>query len=513
VLAIRATRALLIPRCALPDRSASGGASQTEGKGEKTLDCRGGPPGAVNLSLLPSRRWGRVRGSRISSPCQQQLRATDSCNQQPPGVCYRTDRTLKWELPDISGVLLGVRLSFSKRLLEEEQSRRYHTSDDAVCSNCFNDAGLKAFIEDHLEFDTCTICGVTATHAIAAPADEFLEFFLEKIADHYENAEENAPYDDEEGRWFVNTWDMYDLVFDELGDIADYKTLQWLYKHLKDDITYCERDWQILSPGEALTSAWQKFCHAVKHVTRFLFFVNRKDEQDGGPYSVRPGEILEELGKVILECGLIQDVKTGTRIYRARGHETGKPFTKTVDLGPPPVDCAKSAGRMNASGIVVMCASFSHETALAEATGDHSEFSVAEFELLKNLRVVNLTHIPPPPSIFEAGPREELQFLHGFAHDVSRPFTPDKELHVEYTPTQVVSEYLRHRLRDRRGRPIHGLLYTSAEDKGGINLALFISSDEVERVPSKWSRPKDILLKLTRVQEAIKAKPVAQTKA
>jgi hypothetical protein len=127
--------------------------------------------------------------------------------------------------------------------------------------------------------------------------------------------------------------------------------------------------------------------------------------------------------------------------------------------------------------------------------------------------VVNLTHIPPPPSIFEAGPREELQFLHGFAHDVSRPFTPDKELHVEYTPTQVVSEYLRHRLRDRRGRPIHGLLYTSAEDKGGINLALFISSDEVERVPSKWSRPKDILLKLTRVQEAIKAKPVAQTKA
>ncbi len=50
-------------------------------------------------------------------------------------------------------------MGFAKRLWEEEQERRYHTSEDAVCPECFLDAGLKAFIKDHLESDTCTLCG------------------------------------------------------------------------------------------------------------------------------------------------------------------------------------------------------------------------------------------------------------------------------------------------------------------------------------------------------------------
>jgi RES domain len=106
---------------------------------------------------------------------------------------------------------------------------------------------------------------------------------------------------------------------------------------------------------------------------------------------------------------------------------------------------------MNAPGIVVMYGAFDRDTALAETTGVHNEFSVAELRLLKDLRVVDLTRVPPVPSIFEDGPRESLLFLRHFAKDVSQPFTPDVELHIEYTPTQVVSEYLRHRLRDKTG--------------------------------------------------------------
>jgi HEPN/RES N-terminal domain 1/RES domain len=394
-------------------------------------------------------------------------------------------------------------VSLSKRLWEEEQDRGYHTSDDAVCPQCFSDAGLKAFIEDHLEANTCTVCGTTADHAIAAPADDVLAFFLEKVGDHYQIADGNAPYDNEEGRYFVNTWDMYDLVFDELQEIGDYSTLEWLYKHLKDDGEYCERDWQILSPGEALMSAWDRFCAVIKHETRFLFFAETDDEEDEDrePFRVRPAEMLEELGKVILECGLIQDIKTGTRLFRVRGHEANSAFTKVVDLGPPPKNNAKSAGRMNAPGIVVMYGAFDRDTALAEATGAHNDFSVAEFELLKGFRVVDLTRVPPVPSIFEKGPRESLRFLRHFAKDVSQPFTPDKELHIEYTPTQVVSEYLRHRLRDKQGRPILGLLYKSTKREGGVNLALFIESEEVEGAPSDRWKSKKHRLRMVGVEE------------
>jgi HEPN/RES N-terminal domain 1/RES domain len=395
-------------------------------------------------------------------------------------------------------------VGLTKRLWEEEQERRYHTSEDAVCPECFWDEGLKGFIENHLQSDTCTLCGKSADDAIAAPADEVLEFFLEKMWDHFQVADGNAPWDNEEGRYFVKAWSLYDLVFDEFSEIADYSTLEWLYDHLKDDGEYCERDWQILSPGDALKSAWGQFCSAIKHETRFLFFVDGKGEDDEEPFRVRPAEMLEALEQVIRECGLIKELTAGTRLFRVRDHEVGKAFTEVIDLGPPPKSAAKSAGRMNAPGIVVMYGALDRDTAIAESTGKHSNFSVAEFELLKDFRVVDLTHIPPIPSIFEDGPRESLLFLRHFAKDVSQPFTPDRELHIEYTPTQVVSEYLRHRARDKQGRAIHGLLYKSAKREGGVNLALFIESEEVEGVSSNRWKPKERRLKMVDIEEVIK---------
>jgi hypothetical protein len=395
-------------------------------------------------------------------------------------------------------------VGLAKRLWEEEQGRSYHTSDDAVCPECFRDAGLKAFIKDHLESDTCTLCGKTSEDAIAAPADEVLQFFLEKVWDHYETADGNAPWDNEDYRYCVKTWSLYDLVFDEFQEVADYSTLKWLYEHLKDDGEYCERDWQVLSLGAALKSAWGQFSRAIKHETRFLFFVDGPDEDDGEPYRVRPAEMLEALGNVIRECGLIRKIDAGTRIVRVRSHEADKTFTKVIDLGPPPENVAKSAGRMNAPGIVVMYGAFDAATALAEATSAEKAFSVAEFELLKDFLVVDLTHIPPVPSIFEDGPRESLLFLRHFAKDVSQPFTPDTELHIEYTPTQVVSEYLRHRFRDKAGQPILGLLYNSTKHEGGVNLALFVESEEVEGVPSDSWKAKERLLKMVRVDEVSK---------
>lgn len=395
-------------------------------------------------------------------------------------------------------------MGLAKRLWEAEQERRYHTSEDAVCPECFWDEGLKGFIKSHLQSNTCTLCGKTADDAIAAPADEVLEFFLDKVWDHYESANGNAPWDSEENRYFVKTWSLYDLVFDEFSEIADYSTLEWLYEHLKDDGEYCERDWQILSPGDALKSAWGQFCHAIKHETRFLFFVDGKDEDDAEPYRVRPADMLEALDQVIRECGLIKEIKSGTRLFRTRGHEVGKTFKEVVDLGPPPKNLAKSAGRMNAPGIVVMYGALDRDTAIAESTGEDKNFSVAEFELSVDFRVVDLTHIPHVPSIFEDGPRESLLFLRHFAKDVSQPFTPDKELHVEYTPTQVVSEYLRHRARDKQRRAIHGLFYKSTKREGGINLALFIESEEVEGVASDGWKPKEHRLKMVGVEEVIK---------
>jgi hypothetical protein len=397
-------------------------------------------------------------------------------------------------------------MGYAKRAWEEEQMRRYHTSDDAVCSQCFHDPAIKGHIEDNLNATVCSVCGRESEEPIAAPADKLMEFLLEKVDEHYENADGNAPWDSEDGRFTVPTYTISDLIFHEFYDISEFNTLEWLYAHLKDDISYCQRDWQVMTPGEALESGWEQFSYAVKHETRFLFFSSaHTDEDEHEPFLVRPEQMLQELGDVIRSCELIHSVPVGTRLFRARGHAAGVSYTDPVDLGPPPQKLARNAGRMNAPGIVVFYGAYQSDAALVEATGDHEHFSMAEFELLKELNVVDLTDIPPVPSIFEGGPRESIKFLRRFATDVSQPFEPDKEIHIEYTPTQVVSEYLRHRLKDANGEAVHGVLYRSAKDEAGINLALFIESEQVEGVITDHWKKRDAVMRLIDTTEVARA--------
>jgi hypothetical protein len=274
---------------------------------------------------------------------------------------------------------------------------------------------------------------------------------------------------------------------------------------MKDDVAYCDRDWQILNPSEGMKFGWDRFAETVKHATRFLFFPRpaEDDEDRGEPYFVRPEEMLEQLGGAIRECGLVRTIPAGTRIFRARGHEEGAGYTQAKELGPPPVEFAKTAGRMNAPGIVVFYGAYDKETAAAEATGTHDHLTVAEFEILSDLAIVDLTDLPRIPSIFEPGPRDSLLFLRHFTQEVSRPFQPDAEIHIEYTPTQVVSEFVRHRLTDAKNNAVRGLVYESSKRPETRNLTLFITSRDMKGVETKDWLKKEPVLRLVSVEEII----------
>jgi hypothetical protein len=416
-----------------------------------------------------------------------------------------TGRSAASPIEDLSLRNGGRTLSLTKRWMEEEEARAYYTSDDHVCARCFGDEGIRKFICDRVSDPECSVCGRKSKKPIAAPADQVLEFIVDRLNRHYENADGNAPFDKETWNYFVETWDTEELVDEELGDAAPFDTLEWIKKHLKDDVKYCRRDWQIMSLGKALTSGWEGFCKAIKHETRFLFFRDEKGD-DGEPFLVRPTEMLDELGQAITQCGLVTQLPSGTRLYRVRGHEAGETYSDGSSLGPPQEHQARSAGRMNAPGIVVAYASLDEGTALAEATGEFPHWSVGEFELLRDIQVVNLTEIPNVPSIFEDGPRESLQFLHRFAQDVSQPFTPDLEIHVEYTPTQVVSEYLRHRFRDQANKPVRGILYGSAKAACKKNIALFMGAGEVEGYKTESWEKLDPLIRLVKARERVRGK-------
>jgi hypothetical protein len=146
----------------------------------------------------------------------------------------------------------------------------------------------------------------------------------------------------------------------------------------------------------------------------------------------------------------------------------------------------------------MLYAAFEEETALAEMAGDDpKQCAVATLTPLRDLNVVDFTSLPMVPSIFEAHElmedgqdalRPELSFLHEFASAISKPIARDNRVHVDYIPTQVVTEFFRTSVRYCR-KPLDGLVYSSARRPDGKNVVLFATQDDMleETLPAATS--------------------------
>jgi hypothetical protein len=81
--------------------------------------------------------------------------------------------------------------------------------------------------------------------------------------------------------------------------------------------------------------------------------------------------------------------------------------------------------------------------------------------------LLNLTDLPPIPSLYTAAGRTpqryDLAFLYEFATDLAQPIALDGQDHIEYVPTQVVTEYLRY----ISANAVDGILYRSARNNRG----------------------------------------------
>ena len=74
--------------------------------------------------------------------------------------------------------------------------------------------------------------------------------------------------------------------------------------------------------------------------------------------------------------------------------------------------------------------------------------------------------------------RRALTFLHHVAEQMSQRVAPDDRVHVDYVPTQVVTEFLRSRVRWQGGR-IDGIKYNSSAHPGHASYALFATQGHI----------------------------------
>ncbi len=91
---------------------------------------------------------------------------------------------------------------------------------------------------------------------------------------------------------------------------------------------------------------------------------------------------------------------------------------------------------------------------------------MGEFRLVRNAWVLDLHDLPALPSFFSetyGWKRAPLKFVHSFARDIARPIEREDRVHIEYVPTQVLTEYFRTQFK-WEDRVLDGICYTSSRN-------------------------------------------------
>ena len=106
----------------------------------------------------------------------------------------------------------------------------------------------------------------------------------------------------------------------------------------------------------------------------------------------------------------------------------------------------------------------------------------AAWRCAKPLRVLDLSDLPPVPSIFAASreQRGALQFLWEFVKSITAPVVHDGREHIDYVPTQILTEYFRERVKCSDGSALNGIVYPTARRRDGRSVVVFASQKDLD---------------------------------
>jgi HEPN/RES N-terminal domain 1/RES domain len=358
-------------------------------------------------------------------------------------------------------------------------------SDEFVCGGCFDDADIAEFVESDAVSQECNFCGEKSDMPIAAPLDHVVQFMSNAINREYERAVDALGWSSEDGGYLGYHFDSYELLEDEIGLALprdDGRLLKVLAKCLGDQ-PWCQRDPYGMTQDELLISSWNHFSRFIKHQRRYFFLQEHSNALDRSHLTA--SQMLLFVSRSAEDYGLVKTLPAGTLIYRARQMRSGDRFASPYDFGPPPFEHAVKSNRMSPAGIVMFYGSQDTETAIAEID-DNPQLGicVAIFRAMRDSLILDLTALPRRLRFFEEQSdssevnRYALNFLHEFVKDMAAKVEPGEREHIDYIPTQVVTEYFRTTFRHGETL-IDGVRYSSAQRTAGKSIVLFADQSDV----------------------------------
>jgi hypothetical protein len=379
--------------------------------------------------------------------------------------------------------------------------------DKYVCGRCFDDEFVRSFVAENAVSNKCSYCGRQSKERIAADISDVALFIEDGLKSEFDFAVNCLPYESREGGYQGVTYETYELLTDhaELG-LENDTLLADLVALLPDEL-WCDQDPSRLSQDRELRLDWGRFSDLVKHKVRHVFFRVGTSEttsaEDGE--KARPYRVLYEIGELLNDLRLSKVVAEGSSLYRARLHCSDR-FSRLVDLGPPPKERAIYANRFSPAGIPMFYGAMDTDTVIAEVYDCPNRprriASIATFKNTRALRLLDFASLPCCQGIFNGQTRDErapLRFVHEFVRDCTKGVTKDGREHIEYVPTQVVTEFFRYMLTDQDGKRIDGLLYPSSKREGGICCVVFCTSEDCteDHQPLKsWDDTREAILSL-----------------
>ncbi len=325
--------------------------------------------------------------------------------------------------------------------------------DSTVCLEC---AGGDAFIAQRIAANNvvapCAICGEVKASVTVEALAEMVDTVCKKYMRDDRGRglwNDNGSTPNELIRTEIlecDSEELTDAIVEILSDAEGYRVMHDGEMPLYDATS---STYELIVPhsGE-FEERWERFEEGVKHRGRFLLDHEREYlEEIFGP--VLRGELHQGEPPFVLLGTEDAGIKA---VYRARAANTVGEKKRILEnpsreLSPPP-PALRTAGRMNAAGVLAFYGATDVTTCIAElAIPIGGAAFVGRFEFLQPARVLDLRLLSRAAlrtSFFDPDFQRSVEyglFMRGLRDRLRKPVLREAEA-LEYLPTQMVAEFL-----------------------------------------------------------------------